>query len=64
VLGLLERGQAAGRLRPDLPAELFAQSVVGTLRLALRFAGPAADPASIGAQVADLLLHGMAVGPR
>jgi TetR/AcrR family transcriptional repressor of mexCD-oprJ operon len=64
VLGLLERGQAAGRLRPDLPAELFAQSVVGTLRIALRFAGPVADPAAIGAQVADLLLHGMVVGPR
>jgi AcrR family transcriptional regulator len=64
VLGLLERGQAAGRLRSDLPTELFAQSVVGTLRLALRFAGPAADPAAIGAQVADLLLHGLVVGPR
>jgi hypothetical protein len=30
------------------------------LRLVLRFAGPGADPAAIGAQVAGLLLHGLA----
>jgi AcrR family transcriptional regulator len=64
VVGLLERGQAAGRLRPDVRPELFAHAVVGTLRLTMRFAGPAADPAVIGAQVADLLLDGLvAAGP-
>jgi AcrR family transcriptional regulator len=64
VLGLIERGQAAGRLRPDVPPELFARSLVGALRLTLRFSGPHADPAVVGAQVADLLLHGLALDER
>jgi AcrR family transcriptional regulator len=59
VLALVGRGQAAGRLRTDVPPELFAQAVVGTLRIALRFAGPDAEPATIGARVADLLLTGL-----
>jgi AcrR family transcriptional regulator len=62
VLDLVERGQRAGRLRPEVPPELFAQAVVGTLRLALRFAGRTADPAVIGAQVSDLLLNGLLAG--
>jgi TetR/AcrR family transcriptional regulator, mexCD-oprJ operon repressor len=62
VLALVRRGQEAGRLRSDMSPELFVQAVVGTLRIALRFAGPGVEPVAIGAQVADLLLGGMVDG--
>lgn len=59
ILDLVERGQREGALRPDLPAEMFAQAIVGTLRLTLRFArSQHADPGTIGERVADLLLGG------
>jgi TetR/AcrR family transcriptional regulator, mexCD-oprJ operon repressor len=61
VLDLVRRGQQTGALRADLPAELLPQAIVGTLRIALRFARSLkADPDVIGTQVADLLLHGFA----
>ena len=65
VLALVERGQREGRLRAEVAPELFAQAVVGTLRIALRFAGTrGADPAEIGAQAADLLLNGLVTSAR
>ncbi|WP_051580605.1 TetR/AcrR family transcriptional regulator [Pseudonocardia acaciae] len=64
ILDLVRRGQHGGALRSDLPAELLPQAIVGTLRITLRFArGLDADPEQIGAQVADLLLHGYATAP-
>ena len=57
------RGQEEGALRGDLPAELLPQAIVGTLRIALRFASSlGTDPDLIGPRVAELLLHGF--GPR
>lgn len=62
VLALVRRGRELGVLRTDLPAGLLPQAVVGTLRIALRFArSTGADPGAVGAQVADLLLDGFAV---
>ena len=62
VLDLVRRGQQCGALRADLPAELLPQAIVGTLRIALRFArSRKADPDVIGNQVADLLLDGFAL---
>lgn len=59
VLALVRRGQDEGRLRRDLPPELLPQAIVGTLRITLRFARSlGTDPGAVGAQVADLLLHG------
>lgn len=59
LLTVIRRGQEDGSLRTDLPAELLPQAIVGTLRLALRFARSLdTDPALIGPQVADLLLDG------
>ena len=61
VIELVERGQRQGTLRSDLPAELLPQAIAGTLRVTLRFARSLnADPAQLGAQVADLLLNGFA----
>jgi AcrR family transcriptional regulator len=63
LLDLVRRGQAEGTLKGDLPAELLPQAIVGTLRITLRFARSlGTDPELIGAQVADLLLHGFASG--
>lgn len=62
VLDLVRRGQETGALRTDLPAELLPQAIVGTLRIALRFARSLkADPDLVGTQVADLLLDGFAL---
>lgn len=65
LMALVRRGQQQGALRADLPAELLPQAIVGTLRVTLRFARSLkSDPACIGTQVADLLLHGFATpGP-
>lgn len=63
VLDLVERGREQGVFRTDLPAELLPQAIVGTLRTAVRFAGSlGTDPETIGADVADLLLHGFTTG--
>lgn len=62
LVALVERGQRAGRLRADLPPELFAHALVGTLRVGLRFArSRGVDPDVLGDQVADLLLSGYVV---
>ncbi|GAB2568019.1 TetR/AcrR family transcriptional regulator [Nocardia heshunensis] len=59
ILDLVERSQREGRLRADLPSELFPQAIVGTLRLTLRFARSRhTDPHTIGEHVAELLLSG------
>jgi TetR/AcrR family transcriptional regulator, mexCD-oprJ operon repressor len=64
VLALVRRGQRQGRLRSDLPPELLPQAIAGTLRITLRFARSLGTaPELIGAQVADLLLHGFALDP-
>lgn len=61
LLDVIRRGQDEGVLRADLPAELLPQAIVGTLRITLRFARSlGTDPGLIGAQAADLLLHGFA----
>lgn len=61
LLDLVRRGQSEGALRGDLPAELLPQAIVGTLRITLRLARSlGTDPELIGAQAADLLLHGFA----
>ena len=58
VLGLVRRGQELGVLRADLPAELFPQAIVGTLRMTSR------SSSVLGAHVADPLLDGFRVpGP-
>ena len=64
ILAVIRQGRAAGLFRADLSADLLAQAIVGTLRVA----NPAArshgvDGASVGAQVADLLLNGFAIDP-
>jgi TetR/AcrR family transcriptional repressor of mexCD-oprJ operon len=66
VLSLIKRGQAGGLIRATLSAELLAQAIVGTLRVASPVAHRrGVDAASLGAQVADLLLNGFAIGtPR
>jgi AcrR family transcriptional regulator len=65
VLDLVRRGQETGALRADLPPELLPQAIVGTLRIALRFArGSGTDPGDVGRQVADLLLDGFALPSR
>jgi len=63
VHSLIKQGQASGLIRGTLSAELLSQAIVGTLRVA----SPVADrrgvaAASLGAQVADLLLNGFAIG--
>lgn len=59
LLDLVRSGQRQGALRADLPAELLPQAIVGTLRITLRMASSlGTDPDLVGAQVADLLLHG------
>lgn len=64
VLELVQRGQRQGALRADLPAELLPLAIVGTVRTVHRFARSfgtsLADPTTIGAQIADLLLRGFA----
>jgi TetR/AcrR family transcriptional regulator, mexCD-oprJ operon repressor len=61
ILALVRQGQRQGRLRSDLPPELLPQAIAGTLRITLRFARSRnAAAEDIGAQVADLLLHGFA----
>jgi AcrR family transcriptional regulator len=65
ILALVRQGQRQGRLRSDLPPELLPQAIAGTLRITLRFARSRnAAPEDIGAQVADLLLHGFARPPE
>ncbi|MDT3439920.1 MULTISPECIES: TetR/AcrR family transcriptional regulator [unclassified Pseudofrankia] len=64
VFGLVTRGQRDGALRSDLPAELLPQAITGTLHIVTRFARSLhADTDQLGAQVADLLLHGFATHP-
>jgi AcrR family transcriptional regulator len=59
VFTLVKRGQRDGLLRADLPPELLPQAITGTLHVAMRFASSLrADPAALGAHVADLLLDG------
>ncbi|HEY4453887.1 MAG TPA: TetR/AcrR family transcriptional regulator [Pseudonocardiaceae bacterium] len=63
LLDLVERGRELGVFRTDLPADLLPQAIVGTLRTTVRFAGSlGTDPETIGANVADLLLHGFTTG--
>jgi AcrR family transcriptional regulator len=63
ILALVKRGQHEGLLRDDLPPELLPQAIIGTLHVVTRFARTLrADPATIGPQVADLLLDGFAAG--
>jgi AcrR family transcriptional regulator len=62
VFALVQRGQREGVLRDDLPPELLPQAITGTLHIVTRFARSLrADPTTLGAQVAELLLHGFAV---
>jgi AcrR family transcriptional regulator len=64
MLALVRQGQQQGRLRSDLPPELLPQAIAGTLRITLRFARSLnTAPEDVGAQVADLLLHGFALDP-
>jgi TetR/AcrR family transcriptional repressor of mexCD-oprJ operon len=64
VFALVKRGQRDGVLRADLPAELLPQAITGTLHVVTRFARSLrADPDALGAQVADLLLHGFTTQP-
>jgi AcrR family transcriptional regulator len=59
VFALVKRGQQEGVLRRDLPPELLPQAITGTLHVVTRFARSLrTDPATIGPQVADLLLDG------
>ncbi|MEU7853269.1 TetR/AcrR family transcriptional regulator [Nonomuraea sp. NPDC049141] len=59
VFALVKRGQQDGVLRRDLPPELLPQAITGTLHVVTRFARSLrTDPATIGPQVADLLLDG------
>jgi AcrR family transcriptional regulator len=59
VFALVKRGQRDGLLRADLPPELLPQAITGTLHVVMRFASSLrADPAALGAHVADLLLDG------
>lgn len=61
VFTLIKRGQREGALRADLPPELLPQAITGTLHVVTRFARSfGADPATLGTQVADLLLNGFA----
>jgi AcrR family transcriptional regulator len=61
VFALVKRGQREGVLRADLPPQLLPQAITGTLHVVTRFARSlGTDPATIGTQVADLLLHGFA----
>ncbi|WP_433429015.1 TetR/AcrR family transcriptional regulator [Nonomuraea sp. CA-141351] len=61
VFALVKRGQQEGLLRHDLPPELLPQAITGTLHVVTRFARTLrTDPATIGPQVADLLLDGFA----
>jgi AcrR family transcriptional regulator len=66
VLSLIKRGQASGLIRVTLSAELLSHAIVGTLRVASPVAHRrGVDAASLGAEVADLLLNGFAIGtPR
>ncbi|MEV5839523.1 helix-turn-helix domain-containing protein [Nocardia sp. NPDC052112] len=62
VFELVERGQAEGVLRSDLPPELLPQAIVGTLHIVTRFArSRRADPSELGVQVAELLLTGFSI---
>jgi TetR/AcrR family transcriptional regulator, mexCD-oprJ operon repressor len=61
VHSLIKRGQVNGLIRATLPAELLSQAIVGTLRGASPVAHRrGVDAACLGAQVADLLLNGLA----
>jgi len=62
VFALVQRGQRQGILRSDLSPQLLPQAITGTLHIVTRFARSLrADPEALGAQVADLLLHGFAM---
>jgi AcrR family transcriptional regulator len=62
VLSLIKRGQASGLIRVTLSAELLSHAIVGTLRVASPVAHRrGVDAASLGAEVADLLLNGFAI---
>ncbi|MFT4212980.1 MAG: TetR/AcrR family transcriptional regulator [Microbacterium sp.] len=58
---LIKRGQRDGVLRTDVPPEMLALAITGTVRLATRFAAALRlDVDRIGDQTADLLLDGFA----
>jgi len=63
VRALIRQGQASGLIRANLSAELLSHAIVGTLRVASPLAGShGVDVTRLGAEIADLLLNGFAIG--